>query len=258
MNGKIPLSFLFLSITPKDGIIQKIEQQDIGKFRVTYQPDVDAYYPSFSKRAGEQGKVVVRLIIDETGIVEDISLLQSSTFPRLDRAGIEIGKRYQFTPFIVNGAPQRISTNIQINFKLKDINNSGANTPEKFLEILAKDSNNVTALNALGYYYADRNERLTEAFELINKAHQLSPKDANILDSLGWVNYRLGNNAVALHQLQNSFSMAQKAETAAHLGEVLWKLGRFKEAEDTWRQGEKIDSSDKVLQEIQKRLKDIK
>ncbi len=95
-------------------------QTDIGKLIVVYQPDAEAYYPSFSKRSGEQGSVVVRLIIDESGNVEDIALLQSSTFPRLDRAASDIGKRYRFKPFLVNGSPQRISTNLLIKFTLKN------------------------------------------------------------------------------------------------------------------------------------------
>jgi protein TonB len=95
-------------------------QTDIGKLVVLYQPDADAYYPSFSKRSGEQGTVVVRLIISETGEVEDIAMLQSSAFPRLDRAATEIGRRYRFKPFLVNGSPQRISTNLLIKFNLKN------------------------------------------------------------------------------------------------------------------------------------------
>ena len=94
-------------------------QTDIGKLVVVYQPDADAYYPSFSKRTGEQGEVVVRLIIDETGSVEDIALLRSSNVPRLDRAASEIGKRYRFKPYLVNGIPTRISTNLLIKFNLK-------------------------------------------------------------------------------------------------------------------------------------------
>lgn len=95
-------------------------QTDIGKLVVVYQPDADAYYPSFSKRSGEQGEVVVRLIIDESGSVEDVALLHSSSFPRLDRAATEIGRRYRFKPFLVNGSPQRISTNLLIKFNLKN------------------------------------------------------------------------------------------------------------------------------------------
>jgi protein TonB len=95
-------------------------QTDIGKLVVVYQPDADAYYPSFSKRSGEQGEVVVRLIIDESGSVEDVALLRSSSFPRLDRAATEIGRRYRFKPFLVNGSPARISTNLLIKFNLKN------------------------------------------------------------------------------------------------------------------------------------------
>ncbi|CAM3832359.1 TonB family protein [Polynucleobacter antarcticus] len=95
-------------------------QTDIGKLVVVYQPDADAYYPSFSKRSGEQGEVVVRLIIDENGNVEDVALLRSSSFPRLDRAATDIGRRYRFKPFVVNGAPARISTNLLIKFNLKN------------------------------------------------------------------------------------------------------------------------------------------
>ena len=95
-------------------------QTDIGKLVVVYQPDADAYYPSFSKRSGEQGTVVVRLIISEAGEVEDVAILQSSAFPRLDRAATDIGRRYRFKPFLVNGSPQRISTNLLIKFNLKN------------------------------------------------------------------------------------------------------------------------------------------
>jgi len=93
-------------------------QTDIGKLIVIYQPDADPYYPSFSKRAGEQGEVVVRLIIDETGVVEDARLLQSSSYPRLDRAAMEIGKRYRFKPYLINGSPTKISTNLLIKFNI--------------------------------------------------------------------------------------------------------------------------------------------
>ncbi len=95
-------------------------QTDIGKLIVVYQPDADAYYPSFSKRSGEQGEVVVRLVIDESGNVEDFAILRSSSFPRLDRAATEIGRRYRFKPFLVNGSPARISTNLLIKFNLKN------------------------------------------------------------------------------------------------------------------------------------------
>jgi TonB family protein len=102
---------------------------DISKLIVTYSPDANLYYPLFSKRSGEQGEVAVRLIIDETGGVEDVVTLRSSTFPRLDRAATEIGRRYRFKPFLVNGSPARISTNLSVRFNLKEpesLNSSAA------------------------------------------------------------------------------------------------------------------------------------
>jgi TonB family protein len=93
-------------------------QTDVGKLVVLYQPDADPYYPAFSRRAGEQGAVVVRLLINESGEVYETALVQSSTFQRLDRAAIEIGKRYKFKPLLVNGTPVKISTNLLIKFNL--------------------------------------------------------------------------------------------------------------------------------------------
>jgi TonB family protein len=109
------------SITPPDKEIEKTAPipVDVGRLTVAYQPDADAYYPSFSKRNGEQGAVVIRLIVDQSGSVEDAFLLQSSTFPRLDRAGYDIGKRYIFKPYLINGKPIRVSTNLLIKFNLK-------------------------------------------------------------------------------------------------------------------------------------------
>jgi outer membrane biogenesis lipoprotein LolB/uncharacterized protein HemY len=122
-------------------------------------------------------------------------------------------------------------------------------------EILRKNPNDANALNALGFSLADRNIKLPEAFSLITKAHQLSPKDAFILDSLGWVNFRLGKNALALEQLQQAFNMKPEADIAAHTGEVLWAMNRHTEAEAMWQQGQKLDANNATLQETLKRLK---
>jgi len=226
-------------------------QTDIGKLEVTYQPDADAYYPSFSKRSGEQGAVVVQLIIDESGNVQDTKILRSSSLPRLDRAAIVIGQRYRFKPFHLNGKPVKISTNLLIRFSLKD----AELTPERAKEILKNEPNNVGALNALGYDYANKNEKLQEAYEMLLKAHELAPNNSNILDSLGWVNFRLGKNELAIEQLENAYSAAPSADKAAHLGEVYWKMGKYSEAENAWSRGEKIDPKNQVLIETLKRLK---
>ena len=122
-------------------------------------------------------------------------------------------------------------------------------------DILRKNPNDVNSLNALGFSLADRNLKLPEAFALISKAHQLSPKDGFILDSLGWVNFRLGKNALALEQLQQAFAIKPEADIAGHTGEVLWVMNRRAEAEEMWRQGQKLDANNPTLKETLQRLK---
>jgi tetratricopeptide (TPR) repeat protein len=91
------------------------------------------------------------------------------------------------------------------------------------------------AYNALGYTLAEKTGRLEEARELIEKAYKLSPDDPFILDSLGWVQYRLGNVDEALKNLQAAYAARSDPEIAAHLGEVLWKVGQRDEAQKIWR-----------------------
>ena len=91
------------------------------------------------------------------------------------------------------------------------------------------------AYNALGYTLAEKTDRLVEAKDLIEKAHKLMPDDPFILDSLGWVHYRLGNVDEALKHLQNAYAARSDPEIAAHLGEVLWKVGQRDEAQKIWR-----------------------
>jgi tetratricopeptide (TPR) repeat protein len=91
------------------------------------------------------------------------------------------------------------------------------------------------AYNALGYTLAEKTDRLVEAKDLIEKAYKLAPDDPFILDSLGWVHYRLGNVDEALKHLQAAYSARSDPEIAAHLGEVLWKVGQRDEAQKIWR-----------------------
>jgi tetratricopeptide (TPR) repeat protein len=93
------------------------------------------------------------------------------------------------------------------------------------------------AYNALGYTLADRNERLPEARALILKALEFAPGDPYIQDSLGWVEYRMGNLTEALRILQAAYAKRPDAEIAAHLGEVQWVLGQRDQALRIWREG---------------------
>ncbi|MFO1318664.1 MAG: tetratricopeptide repeat protein [Burkholderiales bacterium] len=104
------------------------------------------------------------------------------------------------------------------------------------------------AYNALGYTFADRNVRLPEARDFIEKALKLSPEDAFILDSMGWVHYRLGDLDQGLSFLQRAFRQRPDPEIAAHLGEVLWVKGSKTEAERIWRASLKDHPTNEELQ----------
>lgn len=110
------------------------------------------------------------------------------------------------------------------------------------------------AHNALGYTLADRNQRLPEARALIETAHKLAPNDPFILDSLGWVLYRLGENEAALGHLRRAYEMRPDGEIAAHLGEVLWALDRRDEAQKVWAEALRAQPKNEVLQGTIKRL----
>ncbi|MES2098423.1 MAG: tetratricopeptide repeat protein [Pseudomonadota bacterium] len=111
------------------------------------------------------------------------------------------------------------------------------------------------AYNALGYSLAERNLRLPEARTLIKKALELSPGEPSITDSLGWVEYRLGNRDEAVRLLREAYRGQPDAEIAAHLGEVLWVSGQTDEARKVWREGRQRDATNDVLRETLARLR---
>ncbi|HEX4235873.1 MAG TPA: tetratricopeptide repeat protein [Caldimonas sp.] len=111
------------------------------------------------------------------------------------------------------------------------------------------------AYNALGYSFAERNMRLPEAKELIQKALELSPGEPSITDSMGWVEYRLGNREEAIRLLRDAYQARPDPEIAAHLGEVLWSAGRTEEAKRVFRDGRSRDAQNDVLRETLARLR---
>jgi tetratricopeptide (TPR) repeat protein len=127
---------------------------------------------------------------------------------------------------------------------------------EKLLrQVIAQNPSYYNAYNALGFSLADRNLRLTEAKQLIVKALTFAPDDPFITDSLGWVEFRLGNLTSALSYLQKAYKARADAEIAAHLGEVLWQLKRPEEALKVWREGLELAPTNETLQETLQRLK---
>ena len=111
------------------------------------------------------------------------------------------------------------------------------------------------AYNALGYSLADRNIRLPEARELIRKAVAFAPADPFIKDSLGWVEFRMGNKLEAAQIFESAYKAKPDAEVAAHFGEVLWSLGQRERAMAIWKEGQLINRDNETLIETLKRLK---
>ena len=129
------------------------------------------------------------------------------------------------------------------------------NMEKVLLSIIQQKPDDSSALNALGYSYADRNINLTEALRLILKANSLSPNDPYILDSLGWVYFRLGRNDLAIQYLTQSFNQLAEAEVGAHLGEVLWVSQQPEAAEKIWRKAESIHARQATLRDTLRRLR---
>ncbi|HEY9099918.1 MAG TPA: tetratricopeptide repeat protein [Thiobacillus sp.] len=131
------------------------------------------------------------------------------------------------------------------------------------LDILESDLRRAIALrpddaqayNALGYTLADRTDRLSEAIVLLDKALQLAPEDAFILDSVGWAQYRSGNLARAQEYLERAFKIRPDPEIAAHLGEVLWARGQRDEAGKLWQASLQTYPQNELLLETLRRLK---
>jgi tetratricopeptide (TPR) repeat protein len=127
---------------------------------------------------------------------------------------------------------------------------------EKLLrQVIALKPDNAHAHNALGYSLADRQQRLPEARQLIQRALELAPGDPFITDSLGWVEFRLGNRDEALRLLKNAYVARPDPEIAAHFGEVLWAAGQQDEARKIWREGRVREPANEVLRETLSRLR---
>ena len=121
-------------------------------------------------------------------------------------------------------------------------------------ELIEQQPDNAHAYNALGYTLADQTERLDEALELITTALEMLPNDPFILDSMGWVNFRIGDTAKAIDYLRRALAVKKDAEIAAHLGEALWVAGNKREAREIWKQGKAWSPDNATLLDTLKRF----
>jgi tetratricopeptide (TPR) repeat protein len=123
-----------------------------------------------------------------------------------------------------------------------------------FRKILVADPDSTAALNALGYTLADRTTRYQEALELIDRARAADPDNAAIIDSYGWLLYRLGRKEEALVELRRALSLQKDPEIAAHVGEVLWELGRKDEARRYFEQARELDPENRSLRRVLEKI----
>jgi tetratricopeptide (TPR) repeat protein len=116
--------------------------------------------------------------------------------------------------------------------------------------ILEDDPNNASALNALGYTFADRNYRIHEALGFIERALKIRPDDPAVMDSMGWVQFRLGNYTKAETYLRKAFALLDDAEVIGHLGELLWAKGDHEEARKMLREALQRHPDDEYLNKL--------
>jgi tetratricopeptide (TPR) repeat protein len=121
--------------------------------------------------------------------------------------------------------------------------------------LIAQHPDSQQAYNALGYSLAERNVRLKEAYRLVDKALKLAPEDPFIMDSMGWVHYRIGNLNAAEALLRKAYALRSDPEIAVHLGEVLWKKGDRDEARTLWRDAQTKDPKNDALKTTLARLR---
>ena len=121
-------------------------------------------------------------------------------------------------------------------------------------KLIQTQPDNPQAYNALGYSLADRNQRLPEADQLVEKAAALAPNDAFIMDSVGWVKFRLGDTPDAIKLLRKAYDLQPNAEIGAHLGEVLWKSGDQDQARAAFRDARKLEPDNDTLVKTLQRL----
>ena len=122
-------------------------------------------------------------------------------------------------------------------------------------KVIEQEPENAAALNALGYTLADQTDRLDEALKLVEQAYKLSPDEPSIIDSLGWVQFRLGRNEEAVANLKRAYDKFADAEVAGHYAQALWATGRRDLARKVLADALEISPQDASLRAIQKRLK---
>ena len=167
-------------------------------------------------------------------------------------------KRWPEAAVVLAAASLRFADDVDLIYEQAMVEEKLDRLPEMerlLRRVIALKADHPHAHNALGYSLADRGLRLPEARQLIQRALELSPGDPFITDSLGWVEFRLGNTDEAVRLLREAHAARPDTEIAAHLGEVLWAAGQRDEARRIWQEARGRDATNEVLRETLARLK---
>lgn len=220
--------------------------------------DPSLRYSSTVRQAGiraKQGRVAeaVRLIDTAEPLDDDERVIGVLAKAQILRDADQLDAAVK----VLSDADRAIPDSVEIKYELAmTVERQGkfAQLEKLLREVIALDPDHAHAYNALGYTLADNNQRLPEAQSLIGRAMELKPGDPFIMDSMGWVKFRLGDNAAAIDFLRKAYVLRPEADIAAHLAEVLWVDGKRDEAQKLLQGAYQKDPKNKTLNETIQRL----
>lgn len=220
--------------------------------------DTAARYPARMRQAllrARQGKIdeVLAIIDAAKPETDEEVVLGASTAAQILRNADRIDDAIAR----LNAADLSHPDTVEIKYELAMLYERKAqlkDTERLLREVIALDPGHAHSYNALGYALADRHQRLPEALALITRALEISPQDPFIMDSMGWVKFRMGDRPAAIEYLTKAYEKRPEADIAAHLGEVLWAQGDRDTATKVFKEGMAVEPTNATLLETVKRL----
>ncbi len=231
-----------------DTALAEYAKIDDGRFYPQAQTRA-AYLMAENGRLDDARELLRRLRADNVDLSEDLYLAEGDL---LVQSGLE-NVAFDLYTRAIEEAPNSTSLRYARALLAETLDRLDI-TENDLREIIQREPDNAVALNALGYTLADRTDRYQEALALIDEAYRLQPDEAAIVDSMGWIHYRLGNLDEALMYLRRALDLGYDPEIAAHFGEVLWIVGEHDHARLIWADAlERTPESD-IVQETMKRF----
>ena len=155
---------------------------------------------------------------------------------------------------VVVGSSWLQATRMRVRAMIAASNKDVAGLEKDLLRVLELKPGHVQALNAYGFTLADLTERYKEAYSLISAALKQKPGDPYILDSMGWVEFRLGNYTEAEDYLRRALEKRNDPEIASHLAEVLLAAGKTREAKKVWTKANRDFPDNDKLMAVRKKI----